>query len=261
LLVVYHGSAILQDMTHSFSIQEAIRFGWYTVKNHSAIVFQVVLTLLGLQVVGAIVDRVLRDTALGDLTSFVLAVVGVFIGAGATVIALKLARGEHTAYNQIWPDWRLVWRYFASGILAALAIFVPILIGGLIALLTGFATLGNLISFSEGQKLEFGAMSAAGIVAIVIVALVALVVAIYIALRYSMSRFEVLDGAGILESLRKSATITRGVKWKLVGFGIVLGLLNILGAILLLIGLLVTIPISMIAMAHVYTKLRTHHHA
>lgn len=260
LLEVYHNGAILQDMTQSFSIQEAIRFGWHTVKSHSALVFQVVLSLLAFQVVSAIVQRTLDGTAIGALASIVLAVVGVFIGAGATRIALRLARHEHAEYNQIWPDWRLVWRYFASGVLAALATFVPIAIGTCIALLTGFATLGSLIAFSEGQAIEFGAMSVAGIAAIVIIALVALVVAVYIALRYSMSRFEVLDGAGIFESLRKSSIITRGVKWKLVGFGIVLGLLNLLGAVLFLVGLLVTVPITMIAVAHVYTKLRAHHH-
>jgi uncharacterized membrane protein len=176
------------------------------------------------------------------------------------LIALKLAHHEHAAYEHIWPDWRLVWRYFASGVLAALATFVPILIGGLIVMLTGFATLGNLLSFSEGQAPEFGVMSAAGIVAILLVAAVALVVAMYIALRYSMSRFEVLDGAGIVESLRKSTIITRGVKWKLVGFMLVLVAMNIVGLALLLVGFLVTLPISMIAMAHVYTKLRAHHH-
>lgn len=261
LPVAYHDGAILQGMTHSFSIQEAIRFGWRTVKNHSATVFQVVLTLLALQVVGAIVEKVLRDTMLGDLAGLVLTIVSIFIGTGAMYIVLKLARGEHAAYNQIWPDWRLVWRYFCAGFLAALAVLVPIVIGGIIAVLTGFATLGDFISFSEGamSDVRLGAAGAAGIVAIVLIAAVAISVAIYIALRYSMSRFEVLDGAGIIESLRKSAIITRGVKWKLLGFILVLGLMNLVGLVLFLVGFLVTLPISMVAIAHVYTKLRAHH--
>ncbi|HEY6021129.1 MAG TPA: hypothetical protein VIY48_14845 [Candidatus Paceibacterota bacterium] len=247
-------------MTNSFSIGEAIRFGWHTVKSHSGIVFQVVLTLLALQVASSIVQRVLHDSALGILAGIVLFVVNVFVGAGAIRISLKLARHERAQYNDIWPSTGLVWRYFASGILAGLATFVPIAIGGVLAILTGITTLGNFISFSEGQTPSFGAMGMAGVGALIVIALLTIVAAVYVGLRYSMSRLEVLDGAGIVDSLRKSAIITHGVKWKLLGFLIVLGLLNILGAIVFLVGLLVTIPISMIAVSHVYTKLRAHHH-
>ena len=67
-------------------------------------------------------------------------------------------------------------------------------------------------------------------------------------------------GAEILESLTISSKLTHGVKWHLLGFFIVLAALNIAGALLLLIGLLVTLPVSMIAYAHIYLKLK-HHHA
>jgi uncharacterized membrane protein len=42
---------------------------------------------------------------------------------------------------------------------------------------------------------------------------------------------------------------------KLLGFGIVLGLVNILGAIVLLVGLLVSIPVTALAFFYVYRKL------
>lgn len=249
-------------MTHSFSINEAIRFGWHTLKSHSALVFQVVLTMLALEVASAIVQKVLVGTALGTIAYTVLTLVQAYIGAGAMLIALRLSRSEHAHYRQLFLDWRLAVRYILSGILAGIATFVPIFIGAVIAILTGLATLGNFVSFSEGgaSPVAFGAAGIAGIIAILVIAIVTLAAAAYIALRYSMSRFEVLDGACIVESLRKSTVITRGVKWKLLGFMIVAILLNILGALLLLVGLLVTIPVTMLAMAHVYTKLKSHHH-
>ena len=81
---------------------------------------------------------------------------------------------------------------------------------------------------------------------------------IYFTLRLSMYRFAVLDGAGIMESLSKSSVATRGVRWHLLGFFLVAVLINILGAILLLVGLLVTIPVTAIAYAHIYQKLSHH---
>ena len=82
---------------------------------------------------------------------------------------------------------------------------------------------------------------------------------VYLMLRYAMVRYAILDGAGITDSLSKSAHMTDGVKWKLLGFFAVLILINIVGAILLLVGLLVTVPVTMIAYAHVYQKLHAHH--
>jgi len=83
---------------------------------------------------------------------------------------------------------------------------------------------------------------------------------IYFMLRFSMVRFAVIDGAGVMESLRTSSALTDGIKWKLLGFILALIGLNILGALALLVGLLVTVPISAIAYAHVYDKLK-HKHA
>ncbi|MDE1924809.1 MAG: hypothetical protein KGH79_01350 [Patescibacteria group bacterium] len=198
-------------MESPFSINESLTFGWTTLKAHSALVFKIVLTLLALQVAYAIVTKVLAGTALGFLAAIVLFIAEVVLGIGATLVTLKLAKGEYTTYNDIVPPARLAWRYVLASLLAGL-----IIVCGLILLI---------------------------------------IPGIYVILRYSMVRFAVLDGAGVAESLRKSAAMTRGVKWHLLGFFVVAILLNIAGAILLLVGLLVTIPVTMIAAAHIYTKL------
>lgn len=69
------------------------------------------------------------------------------------------------------------------------------------------------------------------------------------------SYFIVDKGLGPIESLKKSAKITTGAKWDLLIFGFLLGLINLLGALALLIGLFATIPITMVALAFVYRKL------
>lgn len=99
------------------------------------------------------------------------------------------------------------------------------------------------------------------VVAIVIVGLILLIVpGIIFALRYSMTPFIVIDrGLDAMSALKESARITYGHKWKLLGFLITLALVNILGAICLLIGLLVTIPLSQLAFVHVYRSLSKAH--
>ena len=79
---------------------------------------------------------------------------------------------------------------------------------------------------------------------------------IFVAVRLSMVRFEVIDGAGIKESLHKSWALTAGHFWWLFLFILLLIVLNILGALAFMVGLLISIPVTMLAYAHVYQKLK-----
>ena len=102
------------------------------------------------------------------------------------------------------------------------------------AVLSGLAVLGGLILF--------------------------IIPGIWVALRLSMVRFEVIEGARIRESLNKSWALTRGHSGRLALFALSALLLNLAGALALLVGLLVTIPVTMIAYAHIYQKLKAAHH-
>lgn len=68
--------------------------------------------------------------------------------------------------------------------------------------------------------------------------------------------FPVIDrGLGPLQALSESARITKGHRWQLFLFSLAFLGLNILGLLALVVGLLVTIPVSWLAMAHVYRTL------
>jgi uncharacterized membrane protein len=76
------------------------------------------------------------------------------------------------------------------------------------------------------------------------------------ALKYSQSLYLVVDkGMGPKAALRESARITMGAKWDLFLFGFLLALINVLGALCLLIGLFAAIPTTLIAGAYVYRRL------
>ncbi len=61
-----------------------------------------------------------------------------------------------------------------------------------------------------------------------------------------------------VDAVKKSWDMTKGNAWNLFFFIILLVLVNILGALLLLVGLFVTVPLTMIATAFVYRKLLLH---
>ncbi len=65
----------------------------------------------------------------------------------------------------------------------------------------------------------------------------------------------VRDRLGPLSALRKSSAVTEGMKSRLIVFGLVLFGINLLGLIVLGIGIIVTIPLSVIAAAHIFSQL------
>lgn len=58
-----------------------------------------------------------------------------------------------------------------------------------------------------------------------------------------------------VDAIKTSWEITKGVKLNLFLLGLLLGLINILGFLCLFVGLVITVPLSMVANAYVYRKL------
>lgn len=78
---------------------------------------------------------------------------------------------------------------------------------------------------------------------------------IYLAVRLQLTPYFLIDKkVNPFEAISLSWNKSRGNFWSLFLFDLAMGLLNIGGAILLGLGLLVTVPVSMVAMAGVYRK-------
>ncbi len=80
------------------------------------------------------------------------------------------------------------------------------------------------------------------------------------ALKYSFAQYVIIDtGTGVKASIKESGLITQGSKWKLLGFYVVIGIANMLAALVTSFiwqaGLLITLPISMFATIYVYREL------
>ena len=91
----------------------------------------------------------------------------------------------------------------------------------------------------------------------IILGLVLLIVpGIIFMLMFMFVMFIVIDRElGPVEAMKESARITRGYKWPLLGFVLVLALINVVGLLALVVGLLVTVPVTSLAFAHAYRAL------
>ncbi|MEK7502148.1 MAG: hypothetical protein AAB609_01320 [Patescibacteria group bacterium] len=76
------------------------------------------------------------------------------------------------------------------------------------------------------------------------------------ALKFQFYSFLIVDkNIGIMDSLKKSSAMTEGIKMNLFLFAFLLVVINIAGALALIIGLFVTIPTTIMATVYVYRKL------
>ena len=91
---------------------------------------------------------------------------------------------------------------------------------------------------------------------IIIAGLILLIVpGIIFAIKLQFVDYLIVDKKMGIDSLGKSWEMTKGIKLNLFLFWVLLALINIAGALLLLVGLFITIPLSMIATAYIYKKL------
>ncbi len=80
---------------------------------------------------------------------------------------------------------------------------------------------------------------------------------IYLAISTQFYKFLIIENEDMKPSaaIKESMKMAKGHFWKLLGFIIIIVILNLFGALLLGVGLLITIPLSLLAHANLYRKL------
>ena len=109
---------------------------------------------------------------------------------------------------------------------------------------------GPLLLSYLGAAIVYGLVVVFGLVLLIVPGIIW-------AVKYGLYYYILLDEhASPFASLERSADMTKGVRWQLFLFALVLGLLNVAGAFAFGVGLLITVPVTSIVGAHVYIKLR-----
>lgn len=120
----------------------------------------------------------------------------------------------------------------------------------------GTATVGDLFAVDGPLLWRYFLASLLYCLAVAVGLVLLIIPGIVFSVRYLFYGYAVVDrNARPVEALAQSAAATKGVWGALSLFGLVILLLNILGALALGVGLLVTLPVSALAVAWVYRRL------
>jgi len=92
---------------------------------------------------------------------------------------------------------------------------------------------------------------------IVLIGLILFIIpGVIFALRIQFSKYLVIDKRlGPVEAIQKSWGMTKGISFNLFLFAILLMLINLLGLLAFIVGLFISVPLTMVANAFVYRKL------
>ncbi len=212
----------------AFSKKEALVYGWHaTIDNIALLATAVVVSLV------AIIALDLLGNAMNEgggsffapmLVNIFAIIFGVLIELGFINVALRLARGDGATARSFTQPRRGFFSYLLASILFSLPIFF----------------------FFHLISIIFSLPVAPAVVLLTIPGVI--LWAIYGLYSYAL----VDESLGPIESLRRSAALTRGVRGQLVLFFLMVIGVNVLGFLALGVGLAVTLPATMIATARVY---------
>jgi hypothetical protein len=160
-------------------------------------------------------------------------ILSLWLAAGQTLALVKIARGQEASFNDLFAGGRYIVPIFVGGL-----VLVAVALGALIAVGIPVGLIAYLVARANQDAL---------LPIIIIGYVLALILMLFVMARFSMYQYAVVDrNLGGLDAIRYSYKITQGYTVSLVGFMIVAGLVGISGVLGCGIGLLFTVPLSLL---------------
>jgi uncharacterized membrane protein len=199
----------------TIDIQGALKFGWETLRNNFGFFLQTLVVL----VVAAAIPAWL---------------IGLVTAKAGTLLVLPLQ-----LLNLVWQS------LLGMGVLTVCLKFED---GKTPTLSDLWSSLDRALDYIV-VKFVVGVIVMIGLILLIVPGLIW-------GLQFYLATYLVVDRrASVVDALKGSSAITRGAKWNLAGFAGAMFLLNLVGLLCLGVGVLITLPITMLASVHVYRKL------
>jgi len=216
------------------------------MKNHLMLLITIVLFIFSLNILLSIVQEKLLDSITLQTILFIMAayLFQMGLGLGLVRMCLNMINNAETNFPQLFGNFHMLIPYLFASILYLASLMLTAL-PGLILLITIVAVdLNSLSSFTEN-------------VWAILSTIIMIAPVIYLSVRLQFYKyFLVEEECGIIESIGKSANISKGYVLELFILSAVLSLIILISIIPMGLGLLLSIPLSEVATSYVYLKLK-----
>lgn len=241
-------------MSKNFSIREALRFGWSITRTNFWFLAGVLVVILISFLPNYILDFFnLEATTINFGLSLIISsitwILQMIIGIGITKIFLGFIDNKEVKISDLFVHYRFFWKYAGAWILyifSSTGVFFVVYSTSLVFAIVSSGIHGGLVGPVIGIiDMLLGLLGILG-----------LIILVFFGIRLMFFNYFIVDkGLGPIMAIKASFQTTQDVFWLLFGFLIVIGLINILGALVFLVGLFVTIPTTLLAITFVYRKL------
>ncbi len=250
-------------MDKRFGIRDAIGEGYAITRRNLGTIIGTIILYAVIQatvqyIVGKAEQQGIALMLLSNLASFV---VSTWLSAGLTLLTVRgvaLGRVDVVSLFQGMPYFfRLLGTAILMG-LAGMAAVLPMIIALAVYFSQAGPSLETLRQMGENPEVAAAFLAEQGffLIGMLLIIGVGIVPPFIVATYLGFTNMLVVDkNAGVLDALSGSFSIVQGSVLRLINFSIVLSLLNIAGALCLLVGLLITLPVSAFAYVCVYRNL------
>lgn len=228
------------SVTQHGLVRTSLHTGWNIINENFWVIFRFCIVAFLLGNVADIADRILGDQSViidggVRLISWILNS-AMAVGLAATM--LKLVDGKEAGFRDLFPRMRKIVSYWLVAFLQTLLAIVLIL--------------GPLVFFVVSMFVPQGPSDSRFLLVLSSV-IVSITVGLYITLRQSLAIYLIADkDMGAIKAIRESWRHTKGKTFELLSLVVILGLLNLVGLLAIGVGLLITIPMSLVASAQAY---------
>ena len=232
-----------------FSKREIITSSWNIMKPHLSLLILAILFIFGLN----LLLSALQEEILGDIKAqSILFTIAAYLfqmglNLGMLRISLNIINNKEVNFSQLFGSFDVLIPY----ILATIVLIAILLIAaspGIILLLVSVSADWDSMSNLEAPD-DWS---------VIIPIILIIIPAVYISVRLQFYNYFLLDEeSGIIESIKRSAEISKGYVGELFLLGAVLSIIILVSIIPLGLGLLISIPLSTMATSYVYLKLKT----
>ncbi len=233
-------------MTERISGPSAVSSAWSAFKkNWKFIIPAGIVTVVVMILLQTLQKSVQDSPILGLIFALVSVVIGIAIALGWSQVILKLVRHQHVDWNSFKTNTNTWFPYFVSRLILGIFIFLSLLLIGIPL----FFIIGSMMSASVPLMIVG-----------IIVGIAGIALFIWIGIRYMFISFVAIDkNVNGWKIMKESARLTKGHTVELFVFILFIILINIIGLLLLVVGLIITIPVSKIATGYVYEHLKGKH--
>jgi len=179
---------------------------------------------------------------LGVLASILISLLTVPLYAGVSIAGFKLMSDQEVSFSDFFRGFRYLTPLVLLAVFIGIVVFLTILV---------FA-----IPLGIGLAMVDQGGGSGGLVLGIILGLLSLVVMVYLTVSYTFAQMLIVDRRlGVWQAMETSRKVATKQWFTIFGFVLVVGLLNVLGVLALLIGLLVTMPVAYLALAVAYREI------